>query len=68
MKVFYKLIDFILGLIVYKLCLRFHIPVAVPFVVLPVCAVAVGCGLHVLIERPLLRLIPRRKPRLWASA
>jgi len=54
--------------IVYKLCLRFHIPVAVPFVVLPVCAVAVGCGLHVLIERPLLRLIPRRKPRLWASA
>jgi len=53
---------------VYRAWLRHPVPLAIPFVVMSVCAVAAGCGLHVMVERPLLKLFTRPKARSAPSA
>lgn len=45
--------------LLYHLWVRHPIPIAIPFIVMLVSGVAAGCLLHVYVERPLLRWLPR---------
>jgi len=46
--------------VAYKLWLRFPVPIAVPFVLLTLSAIAVGSAMHVYVERPLLKRLRAR--------
>ena len=49
--------------LVYHLSLRWRLPIALPFVLMSVAAIAVGCCMHLWVERPLLKLLgARRRP------
>jgi peptidoglycan/LPS O-acetylase OafA/YrhL len=45
--------------IFYRLWLRYPVPMAVPFAAMTFLALGFGIAVHLLIEQPLLRLIPR---------
>jgi len=45
--------------LLYRLWQRYPIPMVIPFALLMATGVAAGCLLHVAVEKPLLRLLPR---------
>lgn len=51
---------------VYRTWLRQPVPPILPFVFLPILAIAAGCAMRIWIERPLLKLLSRHKPG-WAQ-
>ncbi|MCU1321232.1 MAG: putative acyltransferase [Acidobacteriaceae bacterium] len=45
--------------IVYRFCLRHPVPMPIPFAAMALMALGFGIAVHMLVERPLLRLLPR---------
>ena len=54
--------------IVYRAWLRWHGPIAIPFVLLTAGATAVGCVVHIRIEKPLLKWMSRRRKAMDGPA